>query len=440
MLCTSSESGPLWALMDCNNFYASCERLFRPDLEGRPIVVLSNNDGCIVARSREAKALGIPMGEPEYKARPLLKRHNVAVFSSNYALYGDISSRIMCIAETMVPRVEVYSIDEAFLYLDKALAGQAEDVSRALCERIRRWTGIAVSVGIAPTRTLAKLCNREAKKLGESVCCLPSAPEGRDRLLASTPVEEVWGIGRRQTSKLLSRGITTAAGLRDVDDVWLRAKLTISGWRTAMELRGLACIDEEHLPTPRRTLVSSRSFAQKVTEKAHLAEALTLFASRAGARLRAAKLLAGGIGIHLRTSRQDSNYIEENMHIVLAEPTADSGELIKAAHRGLDAVFRSGVAYAKAGVMLTDLSPAQGRQGNLLQLDREEHLQRRQRLMEALDAVNIRFGRQSLHYAAEGAPPPADGSPSSVLWHMRRKHCSPSFTTRWDDLAEALCK
>lgn len=426
--------------MDCNNFYASCERLFRPDLEGHPVVVLSNNDGCIVARSPEAKALGIPMGEPEYKVRPLLKRHHVAVFSSNYALYGDISSRIMNIAGALVPRVEVYSIDEAFLYLDRALSRQATELARVLSERILLWTGIAVSVGIAPTRTLAKLCNHEAKRRGEALYALPTNVEERNHLLAATPVEEVWGIGRRQAGRLLARGVTTAAGLRDLDDVWLRGKLTISGWRTAMELRGIACIDEEHFPTPRRTLVSSRSFAQKVTEKAHLAEALTQFASRAGARLRAAKLLAGGIGVHIRTSRQAETYFEETAHITLVEPTADTGELIKAAHRGLQAAFRSGVAYAKAGVMLTDLIPAQGRQGNLLQLDHEEHLQRRQRLMEALDAVNLRFGRQSLHYAAEGALPPADGSPSPVPWHMRRRYCSPGFTTQWDDLAEAQCR
>lgn len=454
---------PVWALMDCNNFYASCERLFRPDLEGRPVVVLSNNDGCIVARSAEAKALGIPMGEPEYKARPLLRRHKVAVFSSNYALYGDISSRVMGIAETVAPQVHVYSIDEAFMRLDGALGPQADAVARALVERVRRWVGIAVSVGLAPTRTLAKLANYMAKKEGVGVFAFPEEPAERDILLRRIPVEAVWGIGRRQAARLQGRGVTTAAGLRDLNDGWLRDKLTVTGWRTAMELRGIPCIDENQLPTPRRTLVSSRSFAEKVTEMAHLSEALTCFTTRAAERLRAEDLLTGGICVHIRTSRHgQGEYFEQTVHVSLPEPTADTVILIKAAERGLASAFKAGVAYAKAGVMLVDLCPRKGRQGNLLALGNEEARQRRERLMAALDAVNGRFGRHTLHTAAEGMPlaagnsnapnarkpsdaphsPEKQSSPDAPHspWHMKREFRSPSVTTDWNELAVAKCK
>lgn len=424
--------------MDCNNFYASCERLFRPDLEGRPIVVLSNNDGCIVARSAEAKALGAPMGEPEYKARPLLRRHNVAVFSSNYALYGDISSRVMSVAESVVPQVEVYSIDEAFLRLDGALAANAAELAATLVERVRAWVGIAVSVGVAPTRTLAKLANRIAKKNGIGVFVFPQEPAQRNALLTATPAGDIWGIGPRQAARLASRGQTTALALRDMDDVQVRSLLTVTGWRTAMELRGIPCIDQDAAPVPRRTLVSSRSFACKVTEKSELAEALSAYTVRAAERLRKEDLLAGGLLVHVRTSCHGCEaFVEANVAVNFAEPTADTTTLIKAALRGLEGAFRPGTPYAKAGVMLTDLCPRKGRQGSLLALGNEEERQSRERLMAALDAVNGRFGRHSLRYAAEG---PLQTETVQARWHMRREHCSPRATTSWAELPIVFCK
>lgn len=425
---STSRNPALWGLMDCNNFYASCERLFRPDLVGRPIVVLSNNDGCIVARSAEAKALGIPMGEPEYKARPLLRRHNVAVFSSNYALYGDISHRVMTTAETLVPQVEVYSIDEAFLRLDATIPPL--EAATALRDRVQRWVGIDVSVGLAPTRTLAKLANHLAKK-GTGVFLFPQAPLQQDALLAQTPAEEIWGIGRRQAARLASRGITTALGLRDLDDAWLRKHLTVTGWRTAMELRGIPCIDENSAPTPRHTLVSSRSFGGRVTEKAQLAEALTLNITNAAERLRREKLLAGAVSVHIRTSRHAQAPFSDTVCVSLPAPEADTRLLLSAVLRGLDRLFRPGYLYAKAGVMLHDLTPLHGRQGSLLTTP-EDLAQQQQsaNLMAALDAVNARFGRHTLHYAHQGLD-------TQAPWRMRQLHCSPPMTTSWIHLPSA---
>ena len=298
-------SQPLWALVDCNNFYASCEKLFRPDLAARPVVVLSNNDGCIVARSAEAKALGIPMGEPEFKARPLLQRHKVEVFSSNYALYGDISARVMATLEQLCPHVEQYSIDEAFVRLEGPMAANASDIAEQLRQTVRQWTGMMVSVGVAPTRTLAKVANHLAKK-SSGVYVWDSALAEAAAVLRAFPVREVWGIGWRQSKKLLEIGVTSAWGLREANDVWLRKFLTISGWKTAMELRGVPCINEEEGPVPRRTLVSSRSFGETVYDLASQEPAVGTFTVRAAERLRRQELVAGGIAVHIRTSRHGS--------------------------------------------------------------------------------------------------------------------------------------
>ncbi len=431
----------LWALMDCNNFYASCERLFRPDLMGRPIVVLSNNDGCIVARSAEAKALGIPMGEPEFKARAFLKKHNVAVFSSNYALYGDMSRRVMEVTEASIPYVEQYSIDEAFLRFTKALECNALEAARALRERIYRYTGIAVSIGLGPTRTLAKLANYLAKK-GDGIYVFPKDRQEQDALLSAVPVNAIWGIGRRQTTTLTKYNIHSAKALRDLDAVWLRQKLTVTGVRTAMELRGIPCIDEDTSPSCaiRHTLVSSRSFGQRIFLQTHLAEALTSFAVKAGARLRKEALLAQGIAVHIRSSKHPygekqgqgkGDYIyNKTLSLKFPFPTADTQMMIKASMQGLDALFKEGVAYAKAGIMLFDLSAASKQQASLLDLmdpTKEAAQKKSHELMRTLDAVNARHGRHALRYAGEGLD-------AHAPWRMRQQYRSPRFTTSWNEL------
>lgn len=445
-----SFSGPSvasWALVDCNNFYASCERLFRPDLRGKPIVVLSNNDGCIISRSDEAKALGVEMGAPAFKVRRELARLGVYVFSSNYALYGDLSSRVMRTLGTLAPEVEVYSIDEAFLPLRGPLATDPVAVGRALRDRVTRWTGIPISVGIAPTRTLAKIAGRVAKRTPhcQGVFDLARSREvlGKsvDDLLGSLPVDAVWGVGRRLTGMLRGAGMTTARALRDAGDDWVRRRMSVTGLRTVLELRGIPCIGAEEQgepPSPRHTVVSSRSFAGRITDVAMLREALATHAALAGAKLRRAGLVAGGLAVHVRTARHDEEAAlrcDDSVALPLPVPTADSAVFIRLAHEGLDRVFRPGYPYAKAGVMLYGLERADTRQGSLLALadGTAERDAARERLMAVADRINARYGRGKLRHAAEGLD---DKAP----WHMRQRHRSPRRTTAWDELAEALCR
>lgn len=438
--------GPLWALVDCNNFYASCERLFRPDLRGRPLVVLSNNDGCIISRSEEAKALGVAMGAPEFTVRRELARLGVHVFSSNYALYGDLSGRVMRTLGTVAPEVEVYSIDEAFLPLRGPLAVDAREVGRALCERVARWTGIPISVGIAPTRTLAKIAGRVAKRTPQcrGVFDLAHSREilgmSVDALLDTLPVEAVWGVGRRLAAMLRHADIVTARALRDAGDDWVRRRMSVAGLRTVLELRGLPCIGTEEQGAPpalRHTVVSSRSFAGRITDVAMLREALATHAALAGARLRRAGLVAGGLTVHLRTARHDEAAAlrcDDSVALPLPMPTADTAAFIRLAHQGLDRMFRPGYPYAKAGVMLYGLERAGARQGSLLALadGTVERDAARERLMAVADQVNARYGRGTLRHAAEGLDEEAP-------WHMRQRHRSPRHTTAWTELAEASC-
>jgi DNA polymerase V len=420
-------SPALWALVDCNNFYASCERLFRPDLIGKPVVVLSNNDGCIVARSNEAKALGIAMGEPEFRVRELLKRHNVAVFSSNFALYGDISSRVMRTLESLAPEIEQYSIDEAFIPLAGPLSASADELAMKLRARVRKWTGIVVSVGLGTTRTLAKLASETAKR-NDGVCRLDAGMYETERMLDVTGTGEIWGIGRKSAEKLRLVGIHTARQFRDADCEMIKKLLTVAGLKTMMELRGFSCIENEEIPASRRTLISSRSFGRRVTEKEHLAEALAMHAALAGERLRKGKLLAGGLAAHIRTSRYGRGpFYDRAFEVRLRRPTSSTREFIRAAVSRLDDIFRPGYSYAKAGIMLFDLVHENSEPLSLLELATEAALPGRdKKLMKTLDAINRRFGRGTLRFAAEGVP--------DAGWRMRQTGRSRRWTTNWDDL------
>jgi len=417
----------LWALVDCNNFYASCERLFRPDLVGKPVVVLSNNDGCIVARSAEAKALGIGMGEPEFKVRDLLKRHSVTVFSSNFALYGDISNRVMLTIESVTPEVEQYSIDEAFVPLHGSLAANADELALTLRNRIRQWTGITASIGVGTTRTLAKLAGEIAKN-GKGVQRLDAGTPETEKILAVVPVEDIWGIGRRSAEKLRLRSIRTAKDLRDADGGMIKKLLSVAGLNTAMELSGFPCIDQSAAPAPRRTMVSSRSFGQRVTEKVHLAEALAMHATIAGERLRREKLEAGGMAVHIRTARFGQGpFYDKTAEIVFQEPTSSTRQFIRATREGLDSIFSPGFHYAKAGVMFFDLNDKGGRQGSLLDIAApDEQKGRDKKLMTALDVLNKRFGRGAVRFGAEGE--------ADAPWHMKHTRRSPRYTSSWNDL------
>jgi DNA polymerase V len=420
----------VFALVDCNNFYASCERVFQPRLEGRPIVVLSNNDGCVIARSEAAKALGIPMGAPFFKIERLARRSGVAVFSSNYALYGDMSRRVMQVLGRFAPRQEIYSIDECFLDLAELpwdLTPYAIDMART----VRKWTGIPVSVGIGPTKTLAKIANRLAKKGGS-----PDGPvldwsrlDDPAAALARVAVEDVWGIAGRWGQRLRRLGIEHAGSLRDADPKALRREFGVVVERIAWELRGVSCLALETVPPLRKQIMVSRSFGIRLTAKEDLRAAIASFAARAGEKLRAQGLAAGALNVFVQTSPFDGRrpYYANAHTLAFAAPTQNTGALIRAARRGLDRIFRPGDEYQKAGVMLLDLAPAGRRQESLFAAPEAADPEHSARLMEALDRINRRHGRGALRYASEAV---------SDDWRMRQRLKSPAYTTRWKELPE----
>lgn len=420
--------------MDCNAFYVSCERVFRPDLASKPVVVLSNNDGCIVARSEEAKALGIKMGEAEFKVRHILKQHGVAVFSSNYTLYGAFSARVMATLGTLAP-VEQYSIDEAFVPFHRAMAVQAHDVGTTLRERVARWTGIPVSVGIGPTRTLAKVANHKAKKDKKTKGVVVLEPETAETnaILEATHVGEVWGIGRRNAAKLENMGIVNALRLRDMDlDLALR-HLTVVGQRTVYELRGRQCIMENQIPVPRRSLISSRSFSNRISDRESLSEAICLHVTRAAERLRKESLEASTLTIYCESSRfAETPFVRLEKAVRLPVATNITGELLPAAMEALHAVYMP-AEYVRAGVILLEIVETGRRQMSLFEAGLPEgSMEGRRRgrdLMKALDTVNEKFGRGTLRYLSEG--------PADALWHMQRGRRSPDYLTSWEDLPVA---
>ena len=414
----------VFALLDCNNFYASCERLFRPELEGRPVVVLSNNDGCIIARSNEAKALGIVMGAPYFKNRSLIEKHKVEVFSSNYALYGDLSHRVMSILQQMEPEVEIYSIDEAFIRLPKSAGFNLTEHALLLRKKIKKDVGIPVSIGIGPTKTLAKAANRITKKEpGHGGVFDLTDCENPDTLLAGTPVGDIWGIGWRNSEKLNRQGIRTALDLKNSDDEWIRGHLTVVGLRTVMELRGIPCIPIDHEPAPRKSVVCSRSFRKPVSSLTDLGEAVSSYVSVTAEKLRAEGLVAANLHVFLRTNRhrKDLPQHSESRIMPLEQPTSSTPALIRSALQGLAKIYREGFAYRKAGVMLTGLTKTGMRQQDLFPpLPKNNGA-----VMDALDRINNRWGRNTVQYASSGLTKP---------WCMSRERKSPAYTTNWKEL------
>ena len=410
----------------------SCERLFRPDLIGRPVVVLSNNDGCIVSRSPEAKAMGIPMGAPEFQVRSLIKKYDLEVFSSNYELYGDMSHRVMQAVSSLVDGLEQYSIDECFVRLAPAHIPHALDIAQNIRRRVQKWTGITVSIGVAQTKTLAKLANHIAKKNTSGIFFLNGTEAQHDNLFKKIPVCEVWGIGRHTLPKLERFAIHTVYDLKKADDTWVKSRLTITGLRTVMELRGIPCIDEDNAPVPRRTLVSSRSFGSKIFDIESLQQAVSSFASRAAEKLRHEKLLAGGISVYIRTSRQHIPFVSETVQQTFLSPTNDTETFIKAAISAVKAMYKAKTPYAKAGIMLFDLVSETNVQGSLLTLGTQVEDKKRIALMKSLDKINAVHGKHTIHYAAEGL--------GEQDWHMKQKNRSPRLTTDWTELATAQCK
>lgn len=420
--------GSLMALADCDTFYTSCERVCRPDLIGRPIVVLSNNDGCIIARSREVKALGIPMGEPEFKLRRELERHKVAVFSSNYTLYGDLSHRVMMTLESVVPDVETYSIDEAFLPMPPVLAAHADDVAREVKDRVWQWVGLPISVGVAPTRVLAKIATEVAKKFPQYRGIFNMASCGNvDRVLEWVKVHDIWGVGRKGALKLRSEGVKTALDLRDADPALVRKLLTIRGSNIQMELQGIPAIGED-VPLTHSCVISSRSLGRKARTIGPVLEAAAFYAERAGEKLRRKGLTARLVAARIQNSWavEDEPRFDRIAWETLPRHTLDSAEFVAASGRLVRQIFRVGPSIAKVMVILADLiDPARGQAG-LFDFAHREHDERRKRLMETMDRVNRLEGRGTLRFASQGARNPG--------WEMKRDRLSPAWTTCLQEL------
>lgn len=417
---------PVVALVDCNNFYVSCERVFNLKLAGKPVLVLGNNDGIVVARSNEAKVLGIPMGAPVFKYQPLIRRHDVQVFSSNYALYGDMSQRVIETLQQFSPEVEVYSIDEAFLNLSGFTRTSLTDYGRRVSATVKQWTGIPVSVGIAETKTLAKIANRHAKQATESagVFDLTTWPD-RDSLLARVPVEDVWGIGAAHARRLKRQGITTALGLRGADDHWIRKQMGVVGLRTVQELRGTSCLPLEQCPPPKQGITCSRSFGRPVTTLAEMREAVAAYTARAAEKLRGEHLAAAALTVFLTTNPfTDESQYSNALTLRLPVATDVTTDLLHLALKSVESIYRDGYRYKKAGVMLLGLVPVGQVQANLFECtDRE----RSTRLMRAVDAVNTRQGADTVRFAAAGL---------TRRWRTRFARRSPAYTTRWHEIPQ----
>jgi DNA polymerase V len=411
------------ALVDCNSFYASCERVFDPRLWNRPVVVLSNNDGCVVARSAEAKALGIATGTPYFQIRDLVARHGIVVRSSNYTLYGDLSSRVMAVLGRFTPHLEIYSIDEAFLDFGGMSADRLMDYGREIRRTVLQWTGIPVSIGIGSTKTLAKVANHLAKQATAAGGVWSLAdPRDQTAVLARLDVQDIWGIGARLAIRLRRAGIATALDLREASPSRVRRLIGVVGERTALELRGLPCIGLEETPPPAKSIIWSRSFGRPVQRREELEEAVATHATRAAEKLRLHRRVAGAMSIFVATSRFRGTPYANMATVPLDPPTDDTARLIHAALTALQPIFREGLAYQKAGVMLGGTEPRAGLTESLFaRYDRG----RSERLMAVLDGVNHRLGPDTLRYAASGL---------ERLWHMRREHASPCYTTRWDEL------
>ncbi len=413
-----------FALVDCNNFYVSCERVFNPRLNSVPVAVLSNNDGCFVARSNEVKALGIPMGAPYFKYKELVERHDIVVLSSNYALYADMSRRVMATLRYFCPRVDVYSVDEAFCDLD---VPDQFDFACKLRKSVGEWTGIPVSIGIAPSKTLAKLANHYAKKHPETggVFVLDS-DEKIEALLMNTPVEDLWGIGSRLATMLHSKEMYTAWDLRSADDTWVKKKMTVVGLRMVWELRGISCLSLEEAVAPKKSLTTSKSFGRPITDYQELAEALSAYTARVAEKLRTQKALASALSVFVipKPDAFGNPLYTYQLDMVLPEPTAYTPLLTHYAKELLQRLYREGVSYRKVGIMLDGLIPETIIQPVLFPTS-PVSTEKQKRVMAVMDTLNRASGKKALRFASEGFENP---------WKMRQEKRSQRFTTNWDEL------
>ncbi len=421
------------ALVDVNNFYCSCERVFQPKYNGTPLVVLSNNDGCVVARSAEVKALGVQMGTPWFQMQDLARQHGIVAFSSNYTLYGDMSARCMRVIGQFVPPEdqEVYSIDESFVDFTHQPRLDLTATGHAIRTRVRQWTGLPVCVGVGRTKTLAKLANHIAKKRSEwqSVCDLTTAPaDAIDAAMASIEVRDVWGVGRRIATRLLPMGVRTVAELRAADPRRMREHFGVVLERTVRELNGVACLDLEDMQ-PKKQIIASRAFGAPVYSLVELAESIREYMARAVRKLRLQSGVAGMVGAWVETNRfreQDAQY-SPSATIPLALPSDDIATLTAAAMQVLRGIYRPGFRYVKSGVMLLDLSDKSMHQGDLFAGDMPAINPRREQLLATLDRANSRWGRHTIGLGSSGIQ-------ARAAWAMQRGNLTPAYTTRWAEL------
>ncbi|ECI2792752.1 Y-family DNA polymerase [Salmonella enterica subsp. enterica serovar Give] len=422
----------MYALADVNSFYASCEKVFRPDLRNKPVVVLSNNDGCVIARSPEAKRLGIKMGVPWFQLKMTQFPESVITFSSNYELYASMSNRVMSHLEELAPRVEQYSIDEMFLDvsgIDSCI--DFEDFSRQLREHVRNGTGLTIDVGMGPTKTLAKSAqwaSKEWPQFGGVLALTTGNPRRTEKLLSLQPVEEIWGVGRRISRKLSTMGITTALQLARANPAFIRKNFNVVLERTVRELNGVSCISLEEAPSPKQQIICSRSFGERVTTYEALRQAICQHAERAAEKLRGERQFCRHIAVFVKTSPFAVNeaYYGNVASEKLLLPTRDTRDIISAAVKALDSIWLDGHRYAKAGVMLNDFTPSGVSQLNLF--DEEQPRAQSDELMKVLDRIN-HSGKGKIWFSGRGIAPE---------WQMKRDMLSPAYTTRWNDIPVAL--
>ena len=417
----------IFALVDCNNFYASCERVFNPKLEGKPIVVLSNNDGCIVARSNEAKALGIPMGAPYFKYKDVIKRNNVEVFSSNYTFYGDMSARVMTSLRSIVGEIEIYSIDEAFLDVSEFYYCNLEDTAKEIKKLVQQWTGIPISIGIGTTKTLAKVANRQAKKYESSDVFDIREEARRIDILKKMELEDIWGISTKSAQRLRKIGIKNPHELAISDPKEICKAVSVTGERIHYELNGVSCIPIEEVKN-KKTIISSKSFGKKVGTVEELEEAVSMYAARACEKLRAQESRAQGLHVFLRTSPyldKERRYTN-GMSSYFTIPTSNTSKITKEAKRLTSKLFLPNYEYQKIGVVLLNITDAKNEQYSFYEV---EDYDKSDTVMGTIDSVNEKFGNRSIFFGAQGI---------NKDWKMRADRKSAMYTTKVDDLPRVI--
>jgi len=410
----------MFALVDGNNFYVSCERVFNPSLEGKPVVVLSNNDGCIISRSNEAKALGLKMGEPVFKRKDFIAKNNVSVFSSNYTLYGDMSNRMMMTLKTFAPDIEVYSIDEAFLNLS-GIQVDFNEYAHRIRNTIFKNTGLPVGVGFGQTKTLAKIANKIGKK--QNGVFIIDTPRIQDWALRNTAIEEVWGIGRQYAILLMKNNIKTAYDFTQLDTQWIRKNMTVVGQRIKEELAGVSCIPLETMAPAKKNIATTRAFGQKISDINLIAEAVANHAVRCAEKLRQQHSVANYLNVFIHTDpfSEHETYVSRNLTLTLPQASNSNQALIQAALQGLRQIYQPGLKYKKTGIIVSGITPDNFVQGNLF----EGSDFRKKELTSLTDHINQRYGRDKLKLAVQG---------SGKEWHLKQEKLSPRYTTRWTEL------